>query len=205
MHRCFGFLATAVIATTFLMPIAPATALTYTEPPDLSNDINTPTALGILDLGTNTFDGSFLSLSDLHDAFSVMIPSGLDLIQINYYTNINGDFLTSQLSSVGLQSSTIPGFLSEGPVGGGGFFNPPIPPPGQHIFEVFATCDTTCTGEIEFGGGSINLTWRVELITAESSAVPLPAAFPLFASGLGVMGLLGWRRKRKRAAAMAAA
>ena len=26
---------------------------------------------------------------------------------------------------------------------------------------------------------------------------PLPAALPLFATGLGAMGLLGWRRKRK--------
>ena len=31
------------------------------------------------------------------------------------------------------------------------------------------------------------------------SATPLPAAFPLFATGLGAMGLLGWRRKRKAA------
>ena len=30
-----------------------------------------------------------------------------------------------------------------------------------------------------------------------ASAAPLPAALPLFASGLGVMGFLGWRRKRK--------
>jgi hypothetical protein len=28
-------------------------------------------------------------------------------------------------------------------------------------------------------------------------ATPLPAALPLFASGLGAMGLIGWRRKRK--------
>jgi len=27
--------------------------------------------------------------------------------------------------------------------------------------------------------------------------VPLPAAFPLFATGLGALGLLGLRRKRK--------
>jgi hypothetical protein len=32
-------------------------------------------------------------------------------------------------------------------------------------------------------------------------ATPLPAALPLFASGLGAMGFFGWRRKRKAAAA----
>jgi hypothetical protein len=38
-----------------------------------------------------------------------------------------------------------------------------------------------------------------------SATTPLPAALPLFATGLGVMGLLGWRRKRKGNAALAAA
>jgi len=37
--------------------------------------------------------------------------------------------------------------------------------------------------------------------TTAAAAVPVPAALPLFASGLGVMGLLGWRRKRKAALA----
>jgi hypothetical protein len=32
---------------------------------------------------------------------------------------------------------------------------------------------------------------------APVSNTPLPAALPLFASGLGALGLLGWRRKRK--------
>jgi hypothetical protein len=30
-----------------------------------------------------------------------------------------------------------------------------------------------------------------------ASTIPLPAALPLFATGLGGLGLLGWRRKRK--------
>jgi len=29
------------------------------------------------------------------------------------------------------------------------------------------------------------------------NTVPLPATLPLFATGIGALGLLGWRRKRK--------
>ncbi len=35
----------------------------------------------------------------------------------------------------------------------------------------------------------------------DNTATPLPAALPLFASGGGLLGFLGWRRKRKNAAA----
>ena len=38
------------------------------------------------------------------------------------------------------------------------------------------------------------------ITTPSTSATPLPAALPLFATGLGALGLLGWRRKRKAAA-----
>jgi len=34
-----------------------------------------------------------------------------------------------------------------------------------------------------------------------STTTPLPAALPLFATGLGALGLIGWRRKRKAAPA----
>ena len=43
-----------------------------------------------------------------------------------------------------------------------------------------------------FGGGEIR-----GFLAAQT---PLPAALPLFATGLGALGLLGWRRKRKAAA-----
>jgi hypothetical protein len=29
------------------------------------------------------------------------------------------------------------------------------------------------------------------------SAVPIPAALPLFGTGLGIMGFVGWRRRRR--------
>ena len=35
-------------------------------------------------------------------------------------------------------------------------------------------------------------------ITYTAAETPLPAALPLFATGLGALGLLGWRRMRKR-------
>jgi hypothetical protein len=41
--------------------------------------------------------------------------------------------------------------------------------------------------------------------TISISETPLPAALPLFAGGLGALGLFGWRRKRKNAAALTAA
>jgi hypothetical protein len=41
--------------------------------------------------------------------------------------------------------------------------------------------------------------------TVSVSATPLPAALPLMAASLSAMGFLGWRRKRKSAAAIAAA
>ena len=41
-------------------------------------------------------------------------------------------------------------------------------------------------------GGS----WNIDDITINGElAVPLPAALPLFAASLGIMGLFGWRRK----------
>jgi hypothetical protein len=39
---------------------------------------------------------------------------------------------------------------------------------------------------------------------SNEAATPLPAALPLFATGLGALGLFGWRGKRKNTAAIAA-
>jgi hypothetical protein len=47
-----------------------------------------------------------------------------------------------------------------------------------------------------FSGGSSDT-----VLTLTPLATPLPGALPLFATGLGALGLLGWRRKRKAQAA----
>jgi hypothetical protein len=56
------------------------------------------------------------------------------------------------------------------------------------------------------GGTTFAVSWSgTELSNPPNNPTPLPAALPLFASGLGALGLLGWRKKRKNAAAIAAA
>jgi uncharacterized repeat protein (TIGR01451 family) len=60
--------------------------------------------------------------------------------------------------------------------------------PGLWTNTAFATStDTNVNG----ANSSVNVT---------VGATPLPAALPLFATGIGALGLLGWRRRRKAAA-----
>ena len=46
---------------------------------------------------------------------------------------------------------------------------------------------------------------EADFVFDQITDTPVPAALPLFATGLGAMGLLGWRRKRKNAASIATA
>jgi hypothetical protein len=55
-------------------------------------------------------------------------------------------------------------------------------------------------GTFNFGAVTIGHI-SLEDLSGTISPTPLPAALPLFATGLGALGLLGWRRKRKAQAA----
>ena len=44
--------------------------------------------------------------------------------------------------------------------------------------------------------------WGATNRTGSISAIPLPAALPLYMSGMSALGLLGWRRKRAKTTAM---
>jgi hypothetical protein len=77
--------------------------------------------------------------------------------------------------------------------------------------------DTTYDYELDFSDRLNGYDWKNGSFTVQGFDVrtdgsfttggaetPLPAALPLFASGIGAMGLFGWRRKRKAAAIAAA-
>ncbi len=69
-------------------------------------------------------------------------------------------------------------------------------PPGQEFdFSTFLG-GGWCIGNACAADAGNNGIWAV----VANNAVPLPAALPLFATGLGALGLFGWRRKRKQAA-----
>ncbi len=56
--------------------------------------------------------------------------------------------------------------------------------------------------DVPTSGGLLSFTDFSDLnlsAVSTDSQTPLPAALPLFASGLSALGLLGWRRKRKKA------
>jgi len=53
-----------------------------------------------------------------------------------------------------------------------------------------------CSGSNDIAN-TISTFFAVGSWSSNTAATPLPAALPLFATGLGGLGLLGWRRKRK--------
>jgi hypothetical protein len=48
--------------------------------------------------------------------------------------------------------------------------------------------------------GGLSLDFDLINVVQGNTVTPIPAALPLFVSGLGALGLLGWRRKQKAAA-----
>jgi hypothetical protein len=79
------------------------------------------------------------------------------------------------------------------------FSTPLYPPPGLGQLIDFAGGDITQWTLFNVSGALAGGFYG--FLTPEASATPLPAALPLFATGLGALGLLGWRRKRRAAAA----
>jgi hypothetical protein len=70
---------------------------------------------------------------------------------------------------------------------------------GTYVLDTYlGTCASDCSNSGDSTDPEVAMLFS-------PSATPLPATLPLFATGLGLVGMSGWRRKRKNAAAIAAA
>lgn len=89
---------------------------------------------------------------------------------------------------------------------GGPNYYPADPSTAYNIYDNGAPNGTLSTTASYDVNTPFNGTYSITQIGQGDSlsATPLPAALPLFASGLGGLGLFGWRRKRKIAALAAA-
>ena len=140
---------------------------------------------------------------------------------INAVLNDATNFLTVNGTFTGLQSPTVSAALQVAPAGingpialnlsvvgfpggvtsgiFGGTFDLAAPPPLGLLGGI-----TVATFITQLVAGNIYANIRTEDIPAgeirgQLNLIPLPAALPLFATGLGALGLFGWRRKRTRA------
>ncbi len=80
-----------------------------------------------------------------------------------------------------------------------------LPSAGPYLAVLLVNVDNI-RYRMEFNGEILNDavnfgTSRLLSASVSASPVPVPAALPLLASGLGALGFIGWRRKRKAAAA----
>lgn len=91
----------------------------------------------------------------------------------SYFANPDGDASSTLINFAGFNASEVNGIW-------------------HLLVQDSATADT---------GTVASITLTYDLATNGVSEVPLPAALPLFASGLGALGFTGWRKRRKNAAA----
>jgi len=128
-------------------------------------------------------------------------PGTLTGVTFNLDSTFSFTGLTSVSASVTVNGNSIFSTNTVGPT-----FSPPaVTLPfdpfftGAGTFPATLFIDTDCGGSFCLGGwiGNLSVTYT---FNPPGSVVPLPAALPLFATGLGALGLLGWRRKKKAAA-----
>jgi hypothetical protein len=207
-RKIFGVACAAMIATGLFGLSARASTVydvSYTSPTGTATgfiETNTPPQpFGVLGTGAGTivnWDITMMIGTAMAELAGPLQPvpnstlNGLGTTTLAFTasaTELTADFGnggTGGFVSIGSTAGTRLCFSNAGTEGCGGAFIPPldisweITPPGGTAVD---------TGIVAPAGDVIG--------TVATTATPLPAALPLFATGVGALGLLGWRRKRK--------
>jgi hypothetical protein len=149
--------------------------------------------------GLNTISGSSSKVSSIfdNDSFFIALDAGLTITQFDF-TFSNGtqtDILfRPQFELQELDGATflkdVAYNIASGLITTNQVYNMP-PPYAFASYRVWLGGSTVTGSEGENPFASYD--WNAQIVV---SAVPIPAALPLFATGLGLMGLLAWRRRK---------
>lgn len=109
-----------------------------------------------------------------------------DLFELTSFSGFTSSFGQSIVSIVGVPE--IAGISVAG-----------LTPGAINIISTFWNFEELGAVDLKADLGASTGNWRYEI--SGVTPVPVPAALPLLAFGLGALGFAGWRRKRKAAAA----
>ncbi|MBG6177169.1 hypothetical protein IWQ55_004779 [Labrenzia sp. EL_208] len=177
-----------VIAATALFAITPAKAVSVIDPNSgLSGSVTIDPSM----IGAAFFDPvDFINGDAGHTATINVATASLIDFQIQDMGQL-GDAFALQLDGFTLApTSGNTGANTRGPGATShfnGIWNNIFLSAGSHTFGIFHTagcCNVATLNSFEFSAARV---------------VPLPAALPFLAGGIGFLGLMGWRRKRTAA------
>jgi hypothetical protein len=179
-----GFCGAVALLGAVCLPIAADDAATVTETYDFN--ITFPSGAPF-----TTWDGSFTIT--FNPTGGAVGPSALDAFSSNLpasYGTFSFIYNGAGGNGLGIGDNCIPGecFIDPGMDTAGMAFFPVTASGGLTFEEAIIASTSDSNTAFESTGGSL---------TPASPATPLPATLPLFATGLGALGLLGWFRKRK--------
>jgi hypothetical protein len=192
--------------------------------PNVPTRVNSPSDVALDSRSTLTGDLSFMTsvLNSTFTAANSVTPGGIHPMP-NQTTGGNGPVTGQEvLFTVNLTTAfTLPAdhyfFVPQVELTSGDFFwlsaPRPIVPPGTQFPPGFTDLQSWTRDESNGGidpdwlriGSDIvgptpatGPTFNAAFSLNGTTVVPLPGALPLFATGVGALGLLGWRRKRKQ-------
>lgn len=166
-----------------LWTVTPGRAVTHITSADTLT-----VSLGALPPATYVSAGVQLNFTDFGSNIGPDVLDAGEGFRLSLFNS--GNSLVSQVTFTSLSSGLVVSVGTVGPVGNTGHF---------FIDQIVGSFDLYSV----FISGFIANQFFPEIATTSftvGAATPLPAALPLFATGLGALGLLGWRRKKKAAA-----
>lgn len=111
----------ACLALLFSTASTAGAQLLVTEPPDLSNDVTTPSAF-TLGGGTNRLSGSVATPGDRQDNFTVTVPAGASLTSVALTLDTHGGFVGSVTWNLSEVRSASGNFTTGLPAGPGTYY-----------------------------------------------------------------------------------